>query len=75
MMPFSFAALKVVGRTIRESSVQIELVLENETRFVRHWTLPFRIVPDESTYVFMPTKVDFALRKLDGDAWNLSLFN
>lgn len=59
---------------VRDRELELELELGDDTRFVRTWTLPHRISPVDSTHVFMATKVEFVLRKGDGDQWALEVF-
>ncbi len=60
--------------TIRESSIEMDIVVDNDNHFVRTWALPHRVDAVQSTYVFMSSKVEFVLRKADGDTWNLAMF-
>lgn len=59
-------------RVIKETSVNIDVRFVDGTRFARDWVLPWRISPDESTWVLLSTKLDFVLRKKDGENWDLA---
>ena len=59
---------------IKEMSLDMDIIMKDQTRYKRTFNLPAPVDPEHSSYVFFGTKVEVMLRKKGADNWGLSFF-